>query len=156
MRTEGDAMEHYSYLFCELKCPMCGARFEDNQGHVRFFWGRLGIEYHLGDRIQWPGKKRGAVAQGRRALRPAEDVRGFSGYARVYVFDNDDDYSVWLCRQCQTRFDRPAILIENDRIMSATLFSEDEVKEKLGIERDNHDVFFFDPITRQWMVFDEN
>ena len=88
MRTEGDAMEHYSYLFCELKCPMCGARFEDNQGHVRFFWGRMKIEYHLGDHIQWPGKKCRLVAQVRRVLRLLEDVRGSSGYARVYPLVN--------------------------------------------------------------------
>lgn len=156
MRNEGEIMEHYSYLFCELRCPICGTRFKDNQEHVRFFWGKLGIEYHLGDHIQWPSKKHGLVAQARRVLGLVEDVRGSSGYARVYVFDNDDDYSVWQCRQCLTRFYRPAILIENDRIMSVTPFSEEEVKELLGFKRGDHDVFFFDPTTRKWMIFDEN
>src|SRR4051812_44183552 len=103
-------MEHYSFLFTELSCPVCGTRFEDNQGHLRFFWGRRGVEYHVGDRIQWPD----------RAL--ASNTRGAPGYPRVYVFDNDDDYSIWQCRNCGTRFDRPAILIESDQISAVSLF----------------------------------
>jgi hypothetical protein len=148
-------MEHYSYLFCELRCPICSTRFEDNQGHVRFFWGCLGAEYHIGDHIQWPGRDSGLVAQVRRTLGLMKDTRGVPGYARVYVFDNDDDYCNWQCRNCQTSFDRPAILIENDRIMSVTLFCENEEKDMLGMDRNDHDVFFFDPTDNEWVILED-
>ena len=146
-------MERYCFLHHALACPGCAAPFADAQGQVRFFWGLLGAEYHLGDQIRWGAEGCGLLPWLERTLGGA-DVHGAPGLARVCVFDVDDDYSFWRCGTCKVEFDRPVISIEDNVIASVRLLRRNEVIEEFGVDRGDNDALTFDSRARQWKVFE--
>lgn len=148
-------MEQYCYLHYRITCPVCGNAFDDAKGQLRFFWGELGAEYHLGDAIRWGDEKQGPLRQLGRAVFGAAKVRGVRGLARVCVFDSDDDYSIWQCAKCQTEFDSPVISIDDNIITGARLLTKPEVVRDFGLERGDHDVLYVDPDSNTWKIFDD-
>ena len=145
-------MERYCYLHREVTCPVCGTSFDDAQGQVRFFWGLLGAEYQLGDPIRWT-EGRGLLPRIGRALAGSPAVYGAPGLARVCVFDADDDYSFWRCRNGH-EFDRPVISIEDNLIVSVRLLRPSDLVSEFGFDRGEHDALYFDAQEQCWKPFE--
>jgi hypothetical protein len=134
--------EHYSEIECEVRCPVCDTPFENTEGHIRVRIGDHDESYRLGDAL----RHRSTAAQ--------DEERRLRAYARVLVFDSDDDYSIWRCRSCGTLCDSPFAEIEQDRIVRVHVMTKEQVEQMLGFDRGLTDIVGFDARLGRWVPED--
>jgi hypothetical protein len=129
--------EYYAYLETPVLCPVCGREFENTDGHIRVQIGKLERWYKIGECIEWDDElERDQVA----------------GLSPVYVFDCDDDYSLWQCQACRTLFDSPAAIVESGRISRVCLMTEAQARELFGRDRGFADIVGYDGSNGKWVL----
>lgn len=130
--------EMYTHIETRVPCPVCGAEFENIQGHIRAQIGALGDWYRVGDSIRW--NKHTAPEQARLAT-----------FSSLYAFDCDDNFGLWKCGACATLFDSPAALIESGKITKICLMTQAQAQELFGFERGDADIVGYSDIDKKWM-----
>jgi rubredoxin len=129
--------ENYAYVETSVLCPVCGHEFENTEGHIRVQIGKLERWYKIGEHIEWNDDLE------------REQVAGLSP---VYVFDSDDDYSLWHCQACRTLFDSPAAIVESGRITRVCLMTEAQARALFGLDRGFADIVGYDSSTGKWVL----
>ncbi|MCY1060961.1 hypothetical protein [Nannocystis sp. SCPEA4] len=131
--------DSYSYIEAPVVCPVCGAEFENTEGHIRIVLGALEHWYRIGDLIKWDKKTE------------AERVQ-VAALSPVYAFDLDDDYSVWRCRNCKTLFDAPAAIVESNRIMRICLPTHVQTVELFGFDHMFWGIVGYNAEEKKWVI----